>query len=112
MREIAGVKLYTVPEAAELLGVTPQTVRSYVKLGKLKGERVGRHILIPEAGIKALLGGPVNNRRKTEELEEEEILKRILELFGELEDETQGRLLSTLLRKAKHETEVIAGSKQ
>jgi len=57
MREIEGIKLYTVTETADTLGITPQTVRAYVKQGKLKGQRVGRPILITESSIKAFLTG-------------------------------------------------------
>jgi excisionase family DNA binding protein len=60
MREIGDIKLLTVTETAELLGATPQTVRKYLKQGKLKGQRVGRPILITEASIKEFLTGEPN----------------------------------------------------
>jgi excisionase family DNA binding protein len=59
MREIEGIKLFTVTETADSLGITPQTVRSYIKQGKLKGQRVGRPILITEGSIKMFLSGGV-----------------------------------------------------
>jgi excisionase family DNA binding protein len=59
MREIEGIKLFTVTETAETLGITPQTVRAYIKQGKLKGQRVGRPILITENSIKQFLNGGV-----------------------------------------------------
>lgn len=57
MREIEGVKLFTVTETADLMGITPQTVRAYIKQGKLKGQRIGRPILITENSIKQFLNG-------------------------------------------------------
>ena len=57
MREIEGIKLFTVTEAADTLGITPQTVRAYIKQGKLKGQRIGRPILITENSIKQFLKG-------------------------------------------------------
>jgi excisionase family DNA binding protein len=57
MREIEGIKLFTVTEAADTLGITPQTVRAYIKQGKLKGQRIGRPILITENSIKQFLNG-------------------------------------------------------
>ena len=57
MREIEGIKLFTVTEAADTLGITPQTVRAYIKQGKLKGQRIGRPILITENSIKKFLNG-------------------------------------------------------
>ncbi len=49
---IQGIEFYTVPEAAKELNVTPQTVRSYIKQGKLAGKRVGRPILITAENLK------------------------------------------------------------
>jgi excisionase family DNA binding protein len=53
--EIEGVKFYTIPDTAEALNVTPQTVRAYIKQGKLKGQRIGRPILITENNLKEFL---------------------------------------------------------
>lgn len=53
--EIEGIKFYTIPETAEALNVTPQTVRAYIKQGKLKGQRIGRPILITENNLKDFL---------------------------------------------------------
>jgi len=52
---IEGIKFYTIQETAEVLNVTPQTVRAYIKQGKLKGQRIGRPILITENNIKEFL---------------------------------------------------------
>jgi len=52
---IEGIKFYTIPEAAKALNVTPQTVRAYIKQGKLKGQRIGRPILITENNLKEFL---------------------------------------------------------
>ena len=53
--EIEGIKFYTIPEIAEALNVTPQTVRAYIKQGKLKGQRIGRPILITENNLREFL---------------------------------------------------------
>jgi putative molybdopterin biosynthesis protein len=58
--QIENIKFYTVQETAELLRVTPQTIRSYIKQGKLKGKRIGRPILISEANIQEFLTTPEN----------------------------------------------------
>jgi excisionase family DNA binding protein len=52
---IEGIKFYTVQDTAKALNVTPQTIRSYLKKGDLKGKRVGRPILITENNIKKFL---------------------------------------------------------
>ena len=52
---IEGIKFYTISETAKALNVTPQTVRAYIKQGKLKGQRIGRPILITENNLKEFL---------------------------------------------------------
>lgn len=53
--EIEGIKFYTITDTAQALNVTPQTVRAYIKQGKLKGQRIGRPILITENNLKEFL---------------------------------------------------------
>jgi excisionase family DNA binding protein len=43
--------LKSVEEAAGLLGISPWTVRSYLKTGKLKAVRLGRRVLVEEAEL-------------------------------------------------------------
>lgn len=52
---IEGIKLYTIPETALALKVHTNTVRAYVRQGKLKGLRIGRPIFITEKNIKEFL---------------------------------------------------------
>jgi len=52
---IEGIKFYTIPETAKALSVTAQTVRAYLKQGRLKGTRIGRPIYITENNLKEFL---------------------------------------------------------
>lgn len=52
---IEGIKFYTIAETAQALRVTPQTIRAYIKQGRLKGQRIGRPILITENNLKEFL---------------------------------------------------------
>lgn len=52
---IEGIKFYTIPETAKALRVTPQTIRAYIKQGKIKSQRIGRPILITENNLKDFL---------------------------------------------------------
>jgi len=52
---IEGITFYTIPEVAENLKVTPQTVRAYIKKGRIKSQRIGRPILITEKNIREFL---------------------------------------------------------
>jgi excisionase family DNA binding protein len=53
---IEGIKFYTIPETAKVLRVTPQTIRPYIKQGRIKSQRIGRPILITENNLKEFLG--------------------------------------------------------
>lgn len=55
---IEGIKFYTIPETAEALNVTPQTVRAYIKQGKLKAQRIGKPYFITERNIREFTGLP------------------------------------------------------
>ena len=52
---IEGIKFYTIPETAQALRVTPQTIRAWIKQGRLRGQRIGRPILITENNLKEFL---------------------------------------------------------
>jgi excisionase family DNA binding protein len=43
--------LKSVVEAAGLLGISPWTVRSYIRSGKLMPVRIGRRVLVEEAEL-------------------------------------------------------------
>jgi excisionase family DNA binding protein len=52
---IEGIKFYTIPETAQALRVTPQTIRAWIKQGKIKSQRIGRPILITESNLREFL---------------------------------------------------------
>jgi excisionase family DNA binding protein len=43
--------LRSVEQAGEVLGISPWTVRSYIKTGKLRPVRIGRRVLVEEAEL-------------------------------------------------------------
>ena len=55
MKEVLGVKLYTLKEVGELLGVQQQTVSKYVQQGKLKARVIGGAKYVSEENLKELL---------------------------------------------------------
>jgi excisionase family DNA binding protein len=59
--EIEGIKFYNIPEIAEALHVTPQTIRAWIKNGRIKAQRIGRPILITENNIKEFLKVSLEN---------------------------------------------------
>jgi excisionase family DNA binding protein len=52
---IENVKFYTTSEIAKALNVTPQTVRLYIKQGRLKSQRIGRPVLISEKQLREFI---------------------------------------------------------
>jgi excisionase family DNA binding protein len=53
--QIENIKFYTVQEIAQALQVTPQTVRAYIKKGKIRAQSIGRPLLITESSLKDFL---------------------------------------------------------
>lgn len=51
------IKIYTVPQLAELLQMTPQTVRAYIKQGRIKGTKAGTKWVVSEDAVKEFLRG-------------------------------------------------------
>lgn len=49
---IEGINYYTIQEAAKALQVTPQTVRAYIKQGKIKDYKIVKPLLIAEDSLK------------------------------------------------------------
>lgn len=55
MKEVLGIKLYTLKEVGELLGVQAQTVSKYVAEGKIKARVIGGFKYVSEEGLKDFL---------------------------------------------------------
>lgn len=47
--------LKSIEEAARLLGISPWTVRGYIRDGKLKPVRLGRRVLLAEGELERLV---------------------------------------------------------
>lgn len=52
MKEVLGVKLYTLKEVGELLGVLPVTVSKYIADGKMNAVLIGGRKFVTEESIK------------------------------------------------------------
>jgi predicted site-specific integrase-resolvase len=55
MKEVLGIKLYTLKEVGELLGVQAQTASKYVAEGKIKARVIGGVKYVSEDGLKDFL---------------------------------------------------------
>jgi excisionase family DNA binding protein len=63
MKEILGVKLYTLAEVGILLGIQRATISKYVQQGRLKARTIGGHKYVCEDDIKELLTTPDDKQR-------------------------------------------------
>ncbi len=55
MKVVLGIKLYTLREVGELLGVQQQTASKYVADGKIKARMIGGVKYVSEEGLKDFL---------------------------------------------------------
>jgi excisionase family DNA binding protein len=63
MVEIAGTKYYKTDEIAKMLEVHVDTVRRWIREGKLKTKKIGRAYLIPEKELLKLIEENGNNQK-------------------------------------------------
>lgn len=55
MKEVLGVKLYSLEEVGQLLGVQKATVTKYVQQGKLNSRAIGGYKYVSEENLKNFL---------------------------------------------------------
>jgi excisionase family DNA binding protein len=53
---MASTELITVSQAAEALSASTQTIRNWIRSGRLRGVRVGNRFLVPDEEIERMLG--------------------------------------------------------
>jgi excisionase family DNA binding protein len=53
---MADTELITVSQAAEALSASTQTIRNWIRSGRLRGVRVGNRFLVPHGEIERMLG--------------------------------------------------------
>ena len=62
MKVILGVKLYSIAEVGELLGVQRPTASKYIQQGKLKARTIGGHKYVSEENLKEFLHNSDNKK--------------------------------------------------
>ncbi len=63
MIKLDDIEIYDVKECSELLHLHPQTIRNYLKQGKLKGQKVGGKQYVTSKTIKELLKGDTDDAK-------------------------------------------------
>jgi excisionase family DNA binding protein len=61
---MSAAQFVTIPQLAELLGVSRIAVYKQVKAGKITAKKVGRIYLIPKAYVQEICGGALTQARK------------------------------------------------
>lgn len=62
--KIGDIKLYSVIELSKKLNVTPLTLRTYIKQGRLKGRKVGGRWLLSENSLREFFNSSNNHDSK------------------------------------------------
>lgn len=62
------LKMYSLPEVADILGVTHRTAWQYVKDGRIKARKVGRDWKINERYLKEFMGEVDNTTAEDDEI--------------------------------------------
>lgn len=56
-KQIGDLKLYSTLELAKRLDITPLTLRTYIKQGRIKGQKLGGKWYVSEGSLKAFFEG-------------------------------------------------------
>ncbi len=74
-------KYITIPELAEILGLSRVAVFKKVKKGEIKAIKIGRNYAIPKKFIANIMGKTLNNEEKREI---EKAVKKTVREYGEV----------------------------
>ena len=61
--EIENIKLYNLQELKEILNVSERTLLTYLKRGKLKGQKINKRWQISERNLKSFIHGDTHPDR-------------------------------------------------
>lgn len=84
----------TVEQAAQRLQVKPNTIRTWIKQGRIPGRKIGRVYRIPEEALDQLVSGPSPVKQAT---------RSALSLLGRYP--RPGRTLDDIMREKHEETD-------
>jgi excisionase family DNA binding protein len=67
MIEIGDIKAYDVQEIAKMFDMTPQSIRKFIREGRIKGRKVGTRWYVTEEAIREYLLGIDNEKAANKE---------------------------------------------
>lgn len=87
-RKIGDLKLYSVDDLHELLGISKMTIRAYLREGKLKGRKMGVKWFVTEEALRNYFNGP-QEPEPVENREERRRFKYVVQGVNDLVSETE-----------------------
>jgi len=67
MKQFGDIKFYDVQEIARIFDMTPQSIRKFIREGRIKGRKVGTRWYVTEEAIREYLLGYDNEPKKEDE---------------------------------------------
>lgn len=87
-RKIGDLKLYSVDDLHELLGISKMTIRAYLREGKLRGRKMGVKWFVTEEALRDYFDGP-DEPEPTEKREEKRRFRYVVQGVNDLVSETE-----------------------
>lgn len=87
-RKIGDLKLYSVDDLHELLGISKMTIRAYLREGKLKGRKMGVKWFVTEDALRNYFDGP-DESGHDEQQEEKRRFRYVVQGVNDLVSETE-----------------------
>jgi len=87
-RKIGDLKLYSVDDLHELLGISKMTIRAYLREGKLKGRKMGVKWFVTEDALRNYFEGPEESGQN-EQREEKRRFRYVVQGVNDLVSETE-----------------------
>ena len=87
-RKIGDLKLYSVDDLHELLGISKMTIRAYLREGKLRGRKMGVKWFVTEEALRDYFDGP-DEPEPTEKREKKRRFRYVVQGVNDLVSETE-----------------------
>ncbi|MFO7981021.1 MAG: helix-turn-helix domain-containing protein [Candidatus Aminicenantes bacterium] len=81
MKKMEDNEYITIPQLAEILGISRVAVYKKVKKGEIEAIRIGRNFAIPKKTVAHILGNDLTDKDKKEI---DKVIKKTIEEYGEV----------------------------
>lgn len=101
-KQIAGQNYYTTSEVAQQTGVHSETVRIWIRSGRLTAHKIGRAFLISEPDLESLLNSNVQSRDLSRQL------RTIHKAMSQVEKTQRSKAFETFYQELEQELQTGA----